>query len=211
MSEVVLATPTIVFGARDPEGRDVFAVRLVIDGTAVTSALDGRAMPLDPGKHHIRLEAEGFAPVEQDVLMREGEKDRQLILSLAPSTSPPHGALLPSSSPERAPAPAPTPATTSRPIPPLALVAAGVGIAGLGVATFFDIKGTSDALALKDRCSPQCASSEVDPIRTEYLVARVAAGVTLIALGAAAILYFTRPSRASVPAAATFDGLRVAF
>jgi hypothetical protein len=201
----------VVFGAHDPEGRDVIAVRLIVDGAVVTEALDGRAMPLDPGKHRIRLEAEGFAPVEQDVLMREGEKDRQVLLSVVPRGPVPQTELPRPSPPERAPTPAsPTTTPISRPIPPAAVVAASLGIVALGVATYFDLKGTSDALGLKDRCSPQCASSDVDPVRTEYLVARVAVGVSLVALGTAAILYLTRSSRSSAPAAA-LDALRVPF
>ena len=61
------------------------------------------------------------------------------------------------------------------------------------------IQGTSGALALKDSCGNRCPPAEVDPLRTDYRIAQVSAGVAVLALGVAAVLYLTRPAR--VPAA----------
>jgi hypothetical protein len=46
---------------------------LVIDGTAVSGALVGEPMPLDPGEHKVTVTASGYASPEQTFTLRERE------------------------------------------------------------------------------------------------------------------------------------------
>jgi hypothetical protein len=46
---------------------------LVIDGTAVSGALVGEPIPLDPGEHKVTVNAPGYASPEQAVTLRERE------------------------------------------------------------------------------------------------------------------------------------------
>jgi hypothetical protein len=61
-------------------------LRLQIDGQSVASALVGAAMPLDPGPHKIALSAPGYAPAEQQVVLKEQEA-RTISFSLKPDPS----------------------------------------------------------------------------------------------------------------------------
>ncbi|MDF2692600.1 MAG: uncharacterized protein K0S65_983, partial [Labilithrix sp.] len=154
---------------------------VLIDGALVAQSLDGLEVAVDPGRHVVRFEGKGFHPAETSVLIRLGEKRRQIATTLIPS----------------GPAPAATPHEASsepRPIPASVFVAAGAGVAALGVAGILDWMATADALDLKHTCSPHCVDSETDPIRTKYTVAGIAAGAGGLALGAAVVLYLTRPT-----------------
>lgn len=75
-AELAQSLPSIVFGARDAEGRDLFDVVVTMDGEKLLDKLDGKAVAVDPGKHSFRFEAEGLPPVTEDVLVKEGERAR---------------------------------------------------------------------------------------------------------------------------------------
>ncbi|OJY17386.1 MAG: hypothetical protein BGO98_00335 [Myxococcales bacterium 68-20] len=75
-SELAQALPTVVFGARDEQGRDLFDVLVSMDGETIVKKLDGKAVTVDPGKHTFRFEAEGFPVVSETVLIKEGERAR---------------------------------------------------------------------------------------------------------------------------------------
>lgn len=204
MTDVLAAQPSVVFAARGALGRDLIAVEVSIDGSVVAASLDGRATPIDPGRHLVRMEAAGYISAEEVVLVREGEKERQILLTLSPMPAA-----------QTAPPPSPSPSggqptvRPERPVPTATYLSAAVGIAALGVAAYFDVKGTSGALRLKDTCGSRCASSDVDPLRADYHVAQAAAGAGVLALGVALILYLTRPSAQAQAAGAT--PLRVAY
>ena len=81
-SEVMAALPSVVIGARDWQGHDVLAVKVVVDGTLLTDTLDGKPLPVDPGVHKFHYEATATgAAVEDQVLVREGEKNRALTVT----------------------------------------------------------------------------------------------------------------------------------
>ena len=186
MREVVDATATVVFGARDPGGHDLIATRVAVDGKVLVTSLDGRGIALDPGSHVVRMEAPGHAPAEEVVLVREGEKDRPITFTLSLASA------------RQTPARAETPAAAARPerpVPPSVYVAGALGVTALGVAAYFDISATSEALALKDSCANRCQESQVDPLRTDYRIAQVSAAVGVVAVAVAAILFLTRPAR----------------
>ena len=75
-SELAQTLPTVVFGARDERGRDLFDVIVSIDGEPIVKKLDGKSVTVDPGKHTFRFEAEGFPAVSETVLIKEGERAR---------------------------------------------------------------------------------------------------------------------------------------
>ncbi len=77
-SELTSALPTLVFGAKDTRGGDLFDVTVAMDGEPLVKKLDGKAVFVDPGPHTFRFETAGAAPVTQKVLVKEGEKMRVL-------------------------------------------------------------------------------------------------------------------------------------
>jgi hypothetical protein len=173
--------PTVVISARTPAGSDLANVRVVIDGETRAEKLDGRQMMLDPGPHTIRLEAGGYQPAVQTLLLHEREKARPFVVTLTPALSARQEA----------------PQQSARPVPVVAYVLGGVGLVALSSFAYFGWTGRSEYFALKDRCSPSCTSSDVSPLRTKLLVADVSLGISIVALGVAAYLLLTRP--ASLP------------
>lgn len=174
LADVEERTPTVVLGARDPGGRDLTAVRVLVDGAPLVDALEGKAIPLDPGEHRIRYEWAGGAPVEERVVLREGEKRRTVTVQFAAP-----------------PAPAPTP---SRPVPIAPIVLGGVALAAGGAFAGLALSAKSDFDHLQGTCAPQCAPAQVDPIRVKVIAANVSLGVSIAALGAGAVLLAVRPS-----------------
>lgn len=71
-AEVEADLPSVVFGARDASGADLYDVDVLMDGKLLTSKLDGRAFPLDPGRHVFSF-ATGARRAEQAVLLRLDE------------------------------------------------------------------------------------------------------------------------------------------
>src|SRR5262249_17237694 len=81
------ALPPIIVVARDAAGADVAVVRVSIDGTRVARA-DGRAIPLDPGHHHLEVESDAGVVVTREIVAIEGEKERRIDAVFATTTAP---------------------------------------------------------------------------------------------------------------------------
>lgn len=77
------ALPTVVFGAKDRAGHDLFDVAVTMDGEKIVDKLDGKAVFVDPGRHTFKFEANGAAPVNETLLVREGEKSRVVTVTFA--------------------------------------------------------------------------------------------------------------------------------
>lgn len=72
--------PTLTIGVP----ADARGVVLAIDGKSIKSQLVGKAIPLNPGKHTIRVTASGKEPFETELSLEESEK-RVLDVELEPS------------------------------------------------------------------------------------------------------------------------------
>ncbi|XYI03713.1 hypothetical protein ACMHYB_29695 [Sorangium sp. So ce1128] len=268
LAEVEKSLPSVVIAARDAGGRERLDVRVLVDGRLLAAALDGKALPVDPGPHTFRYEPAGGPAVEERVLIREGEKNRAITVMLgepptgAPSSphplaapgappsatpgaprsaapgaprsaapgaprsaapgAPPSAApgasrsAAPSAPPPAAPgtpplvaprhaAPAEPPAPPAPPaepaVPPLAWAAGGVGVAGLGVFAVVGALSLDAEAELRATCAPRCPGDDVRAIRVQHAVADIGLGVGVVALGAAAWLYLTRPAAATPPPA----------
>ncbi|MBX3228985.1 MAG: hypothetical protein KIT84_41360 [Labilithrix sp.] len=73
--------PTVVFGAKDKSGRDLFDVTVSMDGEKLVSKLDGKSVIVDPGKHTFKFESGGLSATET-ALVKEGEKSRVITVTL---------------------------------------------------------------------------------------------------------------------------------
>ncbi|WP_437282945.1 hypothetical protein WME90_20945 [Sorangium sp. So ce375] len=202
LAEVEQSLPSVVVAARDAHGRERLDVRVLVDGRPLAAALDGKALPVDPGPHTFRFEPATGPAVEERVLIREGEKNRPLTVTLGAERE---RAAAPASPRPLAPPPAsprplaPPPAEPS--VPGLVWASGAVGVAGLAV---FAVAGALSLRAeadLRATCAPRCAKEEVRAIRVQHAIADVGLGVGVVALGAAAWLYMTRPAAAQPPKA----------
>ena len=198
LGEVQRIQPSIVVVARDESGRELTDVRVIVDGVLATSRLDGRSIAVDPGERQLRFETSGHGPVTQRVLVREGEKAREVQVRFTRGAL---GAPNPGASEARSgDAPAPPNETTRWPV----WLTGGVTVAALGTFAGFGLAGVSQRSDLIATCNHRCSTDDKDSVDRKFLVADVALGVALIAGAATVVLLLTSGSSSSStsPAAA---------
>ncbi|MGH7434369.1 MAG: hypothetical protein ACRENE_01705 [Polyangiaceae bacterium] len=206
LSEVALDQPTLVIAPREVnaerETRDVTGpVRAIIDGGIVVDRVDPTPVPLDPGKHRVRLERQGFPPLELTVDLRESEKSHVLPFYWQAHFSGPAGTGSSEGGAAGGTDADPNAGTEhrSRPTSPAIYVLGGLGLAATGVGAFLEVTGLGKRTSLES-CKPRCAQGDVDTALNTTRAGDITLGVGLALVGAAAILYATRPSE---PRAAT--------
>jgi hypothetical protein len=210
-TDVIAATPTVVFAAHDWGGRDLVDVRVRVDGAVVTELIDGKSVPVDPGVHRIEFDY-GQSSNEQQVVIRKGEHDRIVSATLGSRGATATQTDTPASSPTSTTTPvAPEqPTHTHAGIPVLAPILAGLGVVALGAALYLDLDTTSRIHAIRDSgCAPNCDQSTVDGLNARYPIAAIIAGAGVVALGAAAWVFLTRPKASTTDAGAAL-GVRTA-
>lgn len=172
LSEVEAQLPSIVIRAADATDGDITDGTATIDGVEVP--LDGKPIPLDPGKHLVVVQTQGGVRLEKKVLLAAGEKSR-LIELRAESPKP---------AAEAAPPPAAAP---SKGIPTGAWVLGGVGVVALGSFGYFGLSARGELNDLKSQCSPSCERSQSDAGRRDALLADISLGVGAAALTGAVV------------------------
>jgi hypothetical protein len=190
--------PTVVLEAKDGAGNDLSAVKVTMDGDVLVEKLDGSSISLDPGAHTFNFEVAGQPPLTRQLVIREGQKDRREVLQFG------------------APAAGATPATpvaktTANPAIEtsvdrvsssaggtqkiVALVAAGVGVAGVGVGTIFGLQSMSKHSDASTKCPGACsvqAGVELwNDARSAGNISTIAFAVGGVGLVTGAILWFT--------------------
>ncbi|HEY6462876.1 MAG TPA: hypothetical protein VIY73_22050, partial [Polyangiaceae bacterium] len=194
LAEVQRAVPSIVVAARGPHGEDLRDGRVLLDGRPLLTHLDGTATDVDAGDHLLRLETAGLPPLEQHVLVREGEKARVVAFAYPPAEPAPAGALAPSSS-----SPSPSVAGSHSRLP--AYVLGGVGVAAAASFAYFALSG----LSLYDQCHSGCSSSHVDAGNRDWTAADVSFGIAVVALGVGTY-FFVRPGAGASPSQLAVGG-----
>jgi hypothetical protein len=160
LDELERAQPTIVFEAKDSVGNDISAVRVSMDGRALTDKLDGSALAVDPGEHTFAFEVAGQPTVTRRLVLHEGEKGRRehlVFISAAPA---------PAAAPATPPSSSPAARITASPQPPqspidngssgrktLGLVLGSAGVAGIAVASAFGVLTIVSSNNSKSECS----------------------------------------------------------
>jgi hypothetical protein len=195
LAEVEKALPTVVFAAKDASGADLSTVKITMDGSVLTDHLEGVALPVDPGEHTFMFEAAGQVPLEKKLIIQEAQKDRHesITLTAAPAMSP-------SPVPGRALLAAPPDANAGGGLGTqkiFAIVAGGIGVAGLAVGTIFAVMDISkrnhaEAICPGTLCSQAGldAWSDVATTQTFSTVGFIVGGV---GVAGAAVLWFTAP------------------
>ncbi len=185
LADVGRDQPSIVIAAREVNDnqntREVTGVRAIIDGAIVIDKVDPKPIPIDPGMHHLRVEKSGLGPLEQNIEIHEGEKARVVNFSWETSfvQSQPNG-------------------EASRPAPPTVFVLGALGLAGVGVGTYFELTGlarrSSTAGDGLGGCSPHCTQAQVDDVRNVVRAGDITLGAGALFLVSAGILYLARPT-----------------
>jgi hypothetical protein len=215
----------------DEKGTPLVDVQVKVDQQPLTTRLDGRELPIDPGLHELSVTAKvGRWPghevtATRKIMIVQGQRGP---LTIALSSSDDESSAAPASSsstPSVAPAPPAATAASPAASPPEAarvdaaplstehyglsawpFVIGGVGVLGLGAGALLTYWGKTDNDALA-ACSPSCAPSSVDHIRRLYLAADISFGVGGAALGVAALLFAISHSGSHevAPSTAVFD------
>jgi hypothetical protein len=193
VDEVNLAIPTIVFGAKDPMGNDLTAVRMTMDGEAITDKLEGTAISLDPGVHTFTFEAAGQPLLTKQMVVRQGEKERREIVQIGNLPAPPPVAPVVVAVP--VPPPPPPPAEPLGKTRVAALAVGVVGVVGLGVGAAFGGLSSSKNKDAKAVCpSSGCPTQQgVDLWSTARLYGNVSTAAVVgggVALAGGLVLWF---------------------
>ena len=182
-------TPTVVFHVKDKGGQDLVAVKVTSDGNPIAEQLDGRAVTLDPGVHTFRFESAGTEPMEQKIVLAEGERDRNITVSFGK----PGGDQVP---------------TAKKGAPIGAFIVAGVGLVGMGVGAAFWGIGLGDKGTAETTCKPDCPKTTIDDIHTKLVIGDVAffAGTAVLAAGLIwTIIHYAGTNKEATAAKTTFD------
>ena len=195
LKQVASAQPTIVLKAADAHGTDLTDVLVELNGTTLTSSLDGRALPVDPGKLSLVFKRPPWAPVPVDVVIAEGEKGRIVQATLGPPLPPPERARL---EPLGPPPPPPKRSTAGYAVP---IGLATVSIASFGIAgiTRMSVGSQADDARATGGCAPNCTSAQRDDwsgklVQTNVLLG-VGIGTAVLAAASWFVLAPKRPAR----------------
>jgi hypothetical protein len=177
-AELRALTPTIVFHVHDPAGRVVDAFHVSMNGTLLCNSPGEEPVPVDPGEHVFRFEAQGFAASDAHATLNEGEHRRVVDVTVVPLA---------------AGAPRSPPSVVVEPQAPsgaAAYVFGGVGVLGLAAGGALTIAGFVEKANLETACSPLCPPGSVDTIRTTWLAGGISAAAGAASIAVGAVLWF---------------------
>jgi len=195
--EVEAQQPTVIFFAKRGSQK-LTDVRVSTGARVLLERLNERAVELDPGEYDFRFETAEGSVVVQHALIQAGNKDRLVQVEFAPSAHGRTSAAKPPRSPEattRLDSARKRSAAAGPRVLPWVLLAAGA--ASLGTAAGLSAWGRNEELHLRDTCAPSCTDSQVQPVRTKYLLSDISFGVGLVSLSAAAYLFLRDSERAA--------------
>lgn len=161
----------------------------------------GTATPVDPGQYKLSAKAPGYQPWEASIAVREGTPARLLVPRLTPEavTETPAAAQAPPVAPAAVAPSGPVHSKSATGPSPIVYVAAGVGVVGLGVGTFFGLSAMNKNDDSKDECrtATRCSAEGVE-LRGEAFDAATISTVGFVAggvgLATAAVLWFAIPN-----------------
>lgn len=206
MSEVIAVLPTVIPAAKDRKGRDLIDVKVLLDGKVVSETIDGKPFPVDPGVHVFKFETKGAPPIDEKIVVKQGEKNRIVTVTFAIGEEADGGA--------KKPGPIDVGRDSDRRdddrgghrSPPIAaFIVGGLGLAALGTALYINLDANADARKLRDECAPKCNPADVDDVEQRRIIAGVTAAAGGALLIAGVVLFFvhnsgdSRASRAQRP------------
>lgn len=183
-AEVEKDQPSVLFRAKDPAGKEVVDVKVIVDGKPVAESISAQPLPLDPSEHSVRFERKDGAVVEDKVVLRVGEKARMIELTFA-------GPATPATKPPR-----PEPVKRGFQIPLLGWVGGGVFVAGAATTVVFALMANGAESDLRSSCAPSCTDDDRDSIKTKIVVANVGmfVGIAGLALAGVTTFFANRPA-----------------
>jgi len=192
VEDVNAAMPALVFEAKKGDGTDLTDVKVTMDGEVLADHLDGRAIEVDPGKHTFVFETTGEDAITKELVVNEGVKDRRESVVFGPIPAGDAGGGVTAGGGEQAQGGL----STQRVV---ALVAGGVGVAGLATGGVFGVMAMQKKQDAQKICPHDCpdkagvdAWHSATTFGTVSTIAFVAGGALV---AGAAVLWFTSPSK----------------
>jgi hypothetical protein len=183
-AEVEADLPTIRLKATNVQGAAIEHLQLFSDRVSVPEAALARPVILEAGPHVLRFEAAGYRAVEVETALRPSDREIEIAVVMHALDEPTPGA-----------------AKRGHRVPTLAVALAGVGVVALGSSLYFGLRSHNQYEDLRSKCSPHCAQSEADSVRSKALISDIALLTSGAAFGAAAWLFFSStPDRPPVAA-----------
>ncbi|HYQ40562.1 MAG TPA: hypothetical protein VER11_01295 [Polyangiaceae bacterium] len=184
------------------------------NGALLAPELSGTETPVDPGEVQVEASAPGRVPYSTKVkVAAKGHVSVTIpALQAAPDSAPVAAAAPVVAQPENAPPPAATPAPVStQPSPapapatvehrsPIPWIVGGVGVAALGVGTYFGLRAISNADKARDLCpngdcGDPAGETAADDAHTQATISNVSFVLGAAAVATGAVLYFTLPTK----------------
>jgi hypothetical protein len=201
LKEVDDETPTVTVRVVDARGHDVVGATVTIDDARIE--LDGKPVQVDPGPRTIKARAKSGDVAETKALTVLKEKARIIELKFTTDLNADGSRANGSSAPTGGGATETPPPPPSPPPPYVAITLAAAGGIALGAFAFFEVTGHSAYDDLKTGCGATdagCTDAQIDPVKGKFVAAGVSLIIATIALGGAAIVYFTGKSSAKTTA-----------
>jgi hypothetical protein len=169
---------------------------VTVDGVGVPAAALGLRRPVDPGQHTVHAEAQGYKGADAPFQVAEGGTAiATLKLEKAPEAQPVAGGAPPPGGDYSSPKAGGGSNKT------LAIVALGVGGAGLVFGTITGLIAVGKHGDLKDSCPdgkcPSDKQSDIDSYKTMGTLSTVGFIVGGVGIAAGAVLWFTSPKEAA--------------
>jgi len=201
LTEVADAMPSVVFDVKDASGNDVSTVKVTMDGALLVDHLGVAAVPIDPGQHAFHFDSgDPSQAVDKTFVVRDGEKNRHLAVTLGGAPAAPVATPTPAVTPAALPSDQPRSSTWSTQ-KTVAMITGGVGIIGLGVGAVFGAMTYSQWSSAQRECTNQASCGPGSQAQNDKSTAGTSATISdagFIAGGvlvaAAAVVFFTAPS-----------------
>jgi hypothetical protein len=180
---------SIILEVVDASGARVTDATVSLDGELWLDQLDGSAHVISKGPHTIEINVKGSLPLEKPIVIRQGEKDRKILISLG--SKPP-----------------PDPPSEGHRIGPWILVGIGGGALIAGAVTGGIV--VVDYGVMKDNCNEQagtCSQDGLDASSRGQVLGPVTTGLLVAggALAAGGIIWFVAaPREEEAPATSYF-------
>lgn len=186
LEEVAQALPTllIIVERDDGGGRPVLAT---IDG-GPTFQLSDLAHPIEvlPGRHRLRFVLDPYAPIENEISVEKGEKNRLVKVRFIRGPSPSSVPLLGASAP-------PVKRESSRPIPLSTYLLAGAALAAAATSTGLLVSALSMRGNARATCAPVCGSDVRQAVELRLRFADLSGGLGLLLGAFSAYTLVSRP------------------
>ena len=196
LDEVAVQISSVVVHVDSGDSNAPHNVKVYIDNDLRFESIPNRAIELDPGTYHFRFEVEGRQPVDLQVTVAEAEKFKNVTVNYSPPAKSSNGIAISKDDSARNPISVKfvSPSkTTTRPVPAVTYLFAGLGGAAAVNFGIWALSTQSLKHDLEQKCSPNCDQKYIDRVRTRALVADISLGVSVASFATAAITYFARP------------------